>query len=119
MYPIMAKKLPVSIYVLLFLYSSVIFAEEELPAVQTKNAEESQAIIEQTMDTEAAVTSPTSNESTKSDTEEKPKAWIPSAVKYDWVQLTSNEWLKGDIKGMYNSLMRLAIPLRARSRYSL
>jgi putative salt-induced outer membrane protein YdiY len=28
-------------------------------------------------------------------------AWIPSAVKFDWVQLTSNEWLKGKINGMY------------------
>lgn len=29
------------------------------------------------------------------------KAWIPSAEKYDWIQLTSNEWLKGKINGMY------------------
>lgn len=29
------------------------------------------------------------------------KAWIPSAEKFDWIQLTSNEWLKGKINGMY------------------
>ena len=28
--------------------------------------------------------------------------WMPPAVDYDWVQLTSKEWLKGDIKAMYN-----------------
>jgi putative salt-induced outer membrane protein YdiY len=27
--------------------------------------------------------------------------WIPSAEKYDWIQLASNEWLKGKINGMY------------------
>ncbi len=26
----------------------------------------------------------------------------PVATKYDWVQLTSGEWLKGEIKGLYN-----------------
>ncbi|MFV2060620.1 MAG: DUF481 domain-containing protein [Gammaproteobacteria bacterium] len=30
------------------------------------------------------------------------KTWKPEAVKYDWVQLTSGEWLKGKIKSMYN-----------------
>ena len=29
------------------------------------------------------------------------EAWIPSAEKFDWIQLTSNEWLKGKINGMY------------------
>lgn len=28
--------------------------------------------------------------------------WKPEAVDYDWVQLTSGEWLKGEIKSMYN-----------------
>jgi hypothetical protein len=28
--------------------------------------------------------------------------WTPSATEYDWVQLTSGEWLKGEIKSMYN-----------------
>ena len=29
------------------------------------------------------------------------KPWIPEAKDYDWVQLTSGEWLKGEIKAMY------------------
>jgi len=33
---------------------------------------------------------------------EKEKNWTPNAVKFDWVQLTSGEWLKGEIKSMYN-----------------
>jgi len=28
--------------------------------------------------------------------------WKPSADEFDWVQLTSGEWLKGEIKSMYN-----------------
>lgn len=28
--------------------------------------------------------------------------WQPAAVQFDWVQLSSNEWLKGEIKSMYN-----------------
>jgi len=30
------------------------------------------------------------------------REWMPPAVDYDWLQLTSREWLKGDIKAMYN-----------------
>jgi len=29
-------------------------------------------------------------------------AWKPNAVEFDWIQLTSGEWLKGEIKSMYN-----------------
>jgi len=29
-------------------------------------------------------------------------AWKPNAIEFDWVQLTSGEWLKGEIKSMYN-----------------
>ncbi len=29
-------------------------------------------------------------------------AWHPEALEFDWVQLTSGEWLKGEIKSMYN-----------------
>ncbi|MFV2003923.1 MAG: DUF481 domain-containing protein [Gammaproteobacteria bacterium] len=34
--------------------------------------------------------------------EESSKPWLPAAKKFDWVQLTSGEWLKGEIKSMYN-----------------
>lgn len=97
---------------------------EEMTAVspsaeEAKAAVESQAIIEQVMDTEAddqagskaeskAKTEvktndklPVSKEEAESGDKEETKAWIPSAVGYDWIQLASNEWLKGQIKGMY------------------
>lgn len=30
------------------------------------------------------------------------KEWRPEAIKFDWVQLTSGEWLRGELKSMYN-----------------
>ncbi len=83
----------------MFLCSSAVFAEEAKETA--KQAEESQAIIEQTMAAEADAKSPDAKEPAKSGIKEKPKEWIPSAVDYDWIQLVSNEWLKGDINGMY------------------
>jgi len=32
------------------------------------------------------------------------KAWKPQAIKYDWLQLTSGEWLEGELKSMYNTI---------------
>ncbi|RDH82530.1 MAG: DUF481 domain-containing protein [endosymbiont of Galathealinum brachiosum] len=34
--------------------------------------------------------------------EDEPVTWKPSATEFDWVQLTSGEWLKGEIKSMYS-----------------
>jgi len=70
-------------------------------AVEVKEAVQSQAIIEQTMAIDVDAKTPDSGEPTKDKGKEKPKAWVPSAIDFDWVQLTSNEWLKGEIKGMY------------------
>ena len=65
-----------------------------------KAAQQSQAIVQQTMaaETEAKLSG---INSVQTKAVEKAKAWIPSAIDYDWVQLTSNEWLKGEIKAMY------------------
>ncbi len=75
------------------MFSFAVLAEESTEAVSStdkaKDAEESQAIIEQTQ----AASENCSNKNAQS--------WIPSAVKYDWVQVKTNEWLKGEIKGMY------------------
>jgi hypothetical protein len=35
--------------------------------------------------------------------EESSQPWLPAAKSYDWVQLTSGEWLKGEIKSMYHN----------------
>jgi len=89
----MNHKLPLSICALLFLFSFAVQAEEtaetEASADVAKDAEESQAIIEQVKAT------------SEKDSAKTTKEWIPSAEKFDWIQLTSNEWLKGEIKGMY------------------
>ena len=34
--------------------------------------------------------------------EDESGGWKPSATEFDWLQLTSGEWLKGEIKSMYN-----------------
>ena len=57
-----------------------------------QDTKESQSIIEQTT---AASKKSASIES---------KECIPSAKNFDWIQLTSDEWLKGEIKGMYRDL---------------
>lgn len=89
----MIRKSSLSICALLLLFSFAVQAEEttgtEASADEAKDTEESQAIIEQ-------VKAASEKDSTKTT-----KEWIPSAEKFDWVQLTSNEWLKGEIKGMY------------------
>jgi len=80
---------------------------------EEKAAVESQAVIENVIGAEVEDKAkakvepenngkpPVSDEVAESRAREAAKAWIPSAVDYDWVQLTSNEWLKGEIKGMY------------------
>ena len=88
----MTRKSLLSIYTLLFLFSFAVQAEEttetEASADVAKDAVEAQAIIEQV-------------KASEKDSSNTVKTWIPSAEKFDWVQLTSNEWLKGEIKGMY------------------
>jgi putative salt-induced outer membrane protein YdiY len=83
----MIQKTPFILYCTL-LFSSLVTAEEALPTDNTKKAEEAQAIIQQV-------------EASEKNGDETAKTWIPSAEKFDWIQLTSNEWLKGEIKGMY------------------
>ena len=70
-------------------------------AVEVKEAVQSQAIIEQTMAIDVDAETPDSEKPAKEKAKDKPKAWVPAAIDFDWVQLTSNEWLKGEIKGMY------------------
>ncbi len=80
-------------------------AKENLPVDEAKVAEESQAIIEQTMNAEDEASSskqPATSTTVPTKKTVEAKEWIPSAVDYDWIQLTSNEWLKGEIKGMYD-----------------
>jgi hypothetical protein len=122
------KTLLLTIFILSF-FSSAVAAEESAVAVpspdaatesqtaneqsldaeaKVKDAVESQSIIEQAMDAETgakAKAKPASEESAEVSARDAAKAWIPSAVDYDWIQLVSNEWLKGDIKGMYKDTL--------------
>ncbi len=102
-----------AVTLILLFFCSTVFAEEATavnpPADEANETLESRAIIEQVTGAETgagvdAVTNdkpPVSEESAESKAREAAKAWIPSAVDYDWIQLVSNEWLKGEIKGMY------------------
>ncbi len=33
------------------------------------------------------------------------KEWRPQSIKYDWLQLTSGEWLKGEVESMYSGIL--------------
>jgi putative salt-induced outer membrane protein YdiY len=72
-----------------FTVSAVEMPDANISGDVVRDVEDSQSDEEQT----AAA----SNESAP----EGIKAWLPTAEEYDWIQLTSNEWLKGKINGMY------------------
>lgn len=68
----------------------------------TEKAEDELSKLEETVGESAEKsTSDAATVATKAD-EESSKPWLPAAKDYDWVQLTSGEWLKGEIKSMYN-----------------
>lgn len=66
-------------------------AEDELSQLE-KTVGESAEDLETTVDAEVAAAAD----------EASSKPWLPTAKEFDWVQLTSGEWLKGEIKSMYN-----------------
>jgi len=94
-----------------FLFASVAFAQESVTAKQTsedaeirqtatenkQSAENELLKLEQTVGEQAESVA---SHNVKSATSAKP--WLPAAKEFDWVQLTSGEWLKGEIKSMYN-----------------
>jgi len=91
----------------LFLFASVVVAEEaaikESAAEEAQSAEDElskleQAVGESADDSEATVEA----EAAAAADEASSKPWLPAAKEFDWVQLTSGEWLKGEIKSMYN-----------------
>ena len=100
------RKISILIPAFLFLSSSVLLAEEAAEinssADDLKVAEESPASIEQTKSVETDTDMPVSKGSAKSSEKEKSMVCIPSADEYDWIQLNTDEWLKGEIRGMYN-----------------
>ena len=87
-----------------FLFASAVAAEEaaikESAAEEAQSAEDELSKLEQTVG-ESADNSEAAIETEAAD-KASSKAWLPAAKEFDWVQLTSGEWLKGEIKSMYN-----------------
>jgi len=84
----------------LILSSSVIAAETTMKKSaneQTQQAEGELIKLEQTIGEQGNDSAMTVQENAASS-----KPWLPSAKEFDWVQLTSGEWLKGEIKSMYS-----------------
>ena len=84
-----------------FLLTTVVIAEEaeikQSADESTKAAEDELSKLEQTVGEQAD-----SSKTQATKDEESSKPWLPAAKEFDWVQLTSGEWLKGEIKSMYN-----------------
>ena len=94
----MFKKFSLILSVLLF--SSIACAEEQ-------TAEDELSALQQTVGEQADITSDEASdamaaEAKAAEDEASSRPWLPAAKNYDWVQLTSGEWLKGEIKSMYN-----------------
>ena len=114
-----------------FLFSSIVIAEEtavnstevepsaaELPATKPTPAEEAEikqsaeessqtaedelSKLEQTIGESAEDSAAVDADAKAAADEASSKPWLPAAKEFDWVQLTSGEWLKGEIKSMYN-----------------
>ncbi len=96
----MIQKIPLAFFSI-FLFSSVVAAEEaeikQTAAESMQTAEDELSKLEQTVDEESD-----SSKTQVTKDEESSKPWLPAAKEFDWVQLTSGEWLKGEIKSMYN-----------------
>ncbi len=96
----MIQKIPLAFFSLL-LFSSVVVAEEaeikQTAAEGMQSAEDELSKLEQTVGEESD-----SSKTQATKDEESSKPWLPAAKEFDWVQLTSGEWLKGEIKSMYN-----------------
>jgi len=94
-----------------FLFSSVVVAEEaaieevankESAAEQAQSAEDELSKLEQAVGESAGEEATVDAEAAAAADEASSKPWLPAAKEFDWVQLTSGEWLKGEIKSMYN-----------------
>ena len=93
------------------LFSSVVLADdselEQSAEEQAQTAEDELSALQQTVGEQADITSDEASdvmaaEAKAAEDEASSRPWLPAAKNYDWVQLTSGEWLKGEIKSMYN-----------------
>ena len=93
------------------LFSSNVLADDaelkQSAEDMTQTAEDELSALEQTVGKQADITDEEASEAMAAEAkaaedEASSKPWLPAAKNYDWVQLTSGEWLKGEIKSMYN-----------------
>ena len=85
----------------ILLSSSTVFAEEA--AIKEAAKEDTQQAEKELLQLEASVGENADVRASPADKDEaSSKPWLPAAKEFDWVQLTSGEWLKGEIKSMYN-----------------
>jgi len=98
----MFHKIFSSVLFFLLLICSSVFAESNV--IEEAAAEELQQAEQELLNLEATVgENPENAEASPADKDEaSSKPWLPAAKQFDWVQLTSGEWLKGEIKSMYN-----------------
>ncbi len=76
-------------------------AEDELSKLEQtigQSADDAKTLDDEPADVESTVEA----EAKAAADEASSKPWLPAAKAFDWVQLTSGEWLKGEIKSMYN-----------------
>ena len=74
---------------------------EQSAVDEAQSAEDELSKLEQTVGESSDDVEPASTSETAED-KKSSKPWLPAAKEFDWVQLTSGEWLKGEIKSMYN-----------------
>ena len=85
----------------LLLSSSFAFAgDESIKEAAKENTEQAEKEL---LKLEATIAEDASDAVSPADKDEaSSKPWLPAAKEFDWVQLTSGEWLKGEIKSMYS-----------------
>jgi putative salt-induced outer membrane protein YdiY len=100
------RKSSLSIPVLFLLFPVLVIADEmdvrQSAEEKSQAAEDELMQLEQTIGEKADETAGDLQNKSTSDEESSSKPWLPAAKEFDWVQLTSGEWLKGEIKSMYN-----------------
>ncbi len=83
---------------------SVALAGEALESVTESLDISNEADADSALDNDHNAGNGNSSAETLEQTEQE-KRWTPSATEFDWVQLTSGEWLKGEIKSMYSETL--------------
>ena len=76
-------------------------AEDQAQAAEAELIKLEQTVGEQADITDEKASEVMAAEAKAAEDEASSKPWLPAARNFDWVQLTSGEWLKGNIKAMY------------------